>query len=243
MAVSGFITGKRAVVTGGARPDGIGWATAEALVSGGYQVVVTGATDDEVAASPGHESITAAVLDVRDDVAVSTFFAGLERLDALVTCAGAASAQREFTAEGFATIVDINLTGTMRCCLAAQSLLASSGGTIVTVGSMYSIFGSGVVPGYSASKGGVVQLTRSLAVAWGPKIRVNAVLPGWIRTSMGQASLDDEASGARILQRTPAERFGAPDDLAQVIGFLCSPASAFVTGAVIPVDGGYHCSG
>jgi len=160
----------------------------------------------------------------------------------LVACAGAAQGESEFTPEGFADVLNVNLTGTMRCCIAARPRLTSTGGAIVTVGSMYSLFGSAAVPAYSASKGGVVQLTKSLAVAWGPQVRVNCVLPGWIRTSMGKRSVDGTGAEA-ILARTPAARFGAPDDLAQVIRFLCSQQSRFVTGAVIPVDGGYHCSG
>lgn len=234
---------KHAVVTGGARPDGIGWASAIALAEDGYSVVVTGATDEEVNGALEHPFIVARRLDVRDDGAIGAFFSELTRLDALITCAGAAGRQAEFTADGFANIVDINLTGTMRCCLAARSLLDQTQGSIVTVGSLYSLFGSGVVPAYSASKGGVVQLTKSLAVAWGPKIRVNAVLPGWIQTAMGRGATQDEAVRAGILARTPAGRLGEPDDLAQVVRFLCSPGSRYVTGAIIPVDGGYNCSG
>lgn len=232
-----------AVITGAARPDGIGWASAIALAQDGYEVVVTGATDEEVKSAPQHPAIRACRLDVRDDQAVATLFGEFERLDALVTCAGAASGQTEFTAEGFANILDINLSGTMRCCLGARALLDQSNGAIVTIGSIYSIFGSGAVPAYSASKGGVVQLTKSLAVAWGPKIRVNAVLPGWIRTAMGKASVESESTGPTILSRTPAARFGEPRDIADVVRFLCSPGSRFMSGAVIPVDGGYHCSG
>jgi len=234
---------KRAVVTGGARPDGIGYASALRLAEDGYAVVVTGATDAEVSQAAAHHAIVARQLDVRDDAAVDAFFAQFDRLDALVACAGAAGRNAEFTPEGFNNTVDINLTGTMRCCLAAHPLLEQAEGAIVTVGSMYSIFGSAVVPAYSASKGGVVQLTKSLAVAWGPKIRVNAVLPGWIQTSMGRNATQEESYRSSILGRTPAGRLGDPDDLAQVIRFLCSDGSRFVTGAVIPVDGGYSCSG
>ena len=233
---------KLAVVTGAARPDGIGWAVALALADDGFSVIVTGATEDEVRGAPKHRQISARPLDVRDDASISSLFKDVERLDALVTCAGAARSKAEFTPEGFADVVDVNLTGTMRCCLAAHSMLAAAGGAIVTIGSMYSLFGSAMVPAYSASKGGVVQLTKSLAVAWGPQVRVNAVLPGWIRTSMDKASVDG-SGGAAILARTPAGRFGAPDDVAQVVRFLCSPLSRFVSGAVIPADGGYHCSG
>ena len=234
---------KCAVVTGGARPDGIGWASAVALAKDGYSVVVTGATDEEVQGAPEHPSIVARQLDVRNNDAITALFGELVRLDALITCAGAAGRDTEFTPEGFANIVDINLNGTMNCCLAARPLLDAAQGAIVTIGSMYSIFGSGIVPAYSASKGGVIQLTRSLAVAWGPKIRVNAVLPGWIQTAMGRNATKEDVARTAIIKRTPAGRLGDPDDLAEVIRFLCAPGSRFVTGAIIPVDGGYHCSG
>ena len=235
-------TRKVAIVTGAARPDGIGWATALALADDGFAVIVTGSTEGEVRGAAEHRQISARHLDVRDDTSIAALFSDVDRLDALVACAGVARRETEFTPEGFADVVDVNLTGTMRCCLAAHPLLTATGGAIVTIGSMYSLFGNGTVPAYSASKGGVVQLTKSLAVAWGPQVRVNAVLPGWIRTAMGRGSVDG-AGGAAILARTPAGRFGAPDDVAQVVRFLCSPHSRFVTGAVIPADGGYHCSG
>lgn len=234
---------RKAIITGAARLDGIGWATALALVQDGFEVVVTGATAGEVQEAPNHPAITARQLDVRDDEAVGGFFQEFARLDALITCAGAADGQGEFTSEGFERVIDINLVGTMRCCIHARAALERTNGAIVTIGSLYSIFGSGVVPAYSASKAGVVQLTKSLAVAWGPKIRVNAVLPGWIRTAMGKTSIEGDASGPAILSRTPAGRFGEPADVAEPIRFLCSSASRFMTGAVFPVDGGYHCSG
>lgn len=234
---------RRATITGGARPNGIGWASACALAEDGYEVVVTGATEEEVERAPHHPSIDARLLDVTDDDAVTAFFAEFDRLDALVTCAGLADPGREFTPEGFVRTIDVNLNGTMRCCLAARPLLAPRKGAIVTIGSMYSIFGSPHVPGYTASKGGCVQLTKSLATAWGPDIRINAVLPGWIKTSMGQSVRDDPVLSAAILERTPAGRFGEPDELAHVIRFLCSPSASFLTGTAIPVDGGYSCSG
>ena len=233
----------KAVITGGARPDGIGWATALAFAAKGYDVLVTGATEAEVAGADNHPHITAHVLDVRDDEAVRAIFNGLDRLDALVNCAGAADPQAEYTADGFARIVDINLTGTHRCCLAARELLAASKGSIVNVGSIYSTFGSGITPGYSASKGAVVQLTRSLAVAWGPDIRVNAVAPGWIRTGMAASVFDDQAWAAKLMERLPLSRFGIPSELADPIVFLCSPEARYISGVLLPVDGGYIVQG
>jgi NAD(P)-dependent dehydrogenase (short-subunit alcohol dehydrogenase family) len=108
---------------------------------------------------------------------------------------------------------------------------------------MYAIFGSPITPGYSASKGGIVQLTKSLAVAWAPDIRVNAVAPGWIRTGMARPVWEDPTWSAVLCQRTPMGRFGEPDELADPIRFLCSDAARFVTGVTLPVDGGYSCAG
>jgi len=108
---------------------------------------------------------------------------------------------------------------------------------------MYAIFGSAIAPAYSASKGGVVQLTKSLAVAWAPDVRVNAVAPGWIRTGMARPVWEDPAWAGAISSRTPMGRFGEPAELAEPIRFLCSPAARFVTGVTLPVDGGYSCAG
>lgn len=234
---------RQAVITGGAKPDGIGWATALAFARRGYDVIVTGATQAEVDGAASHESIRAAVLDVRDDAAVVEFFARIERIDALVNGAGAADSPNEYSPEGFARIVDINLNGTQRCCVAARAKLAEAKGAIVNIGSVYSTFGSARTPAYSASKGGLVLLTRSLALAWAPDIRVNAVAPGWIRTSMAQAVFSNPAWEAKLVERLPFGRFGDPSELADPIVFLCSHEARYITGVLLPVDGGYIVEG
>ena len=234
---------RQAVITGGARPDGIGWAAALALADAGYEVVVTGVSDQEVSGAASHAGISAKVLDVRNDGAVKAFFSEFDRIDALVNCAGAADPSSEFTPEGFARILDINLTGTQRCCLAARDLLAEAKGAIVNVGSLYSTFGSAGTPAYSASKGGIVQLTKSLAVAWAPDIRVNAVAPGWIQTGMAKPVFDNKQWADILLARLPMKRFGEPRDLADPILFLCSDAARYVNGVLLTVDGGYSCNG
>jgi NAD(P)-dependent dehydrogenase (short-subunit alcohol dehydrogenase family) len=128
----------------------------------------------------------------------------------------------------------------MRVCATARPLLAQRGGCIVNLASMLSFFGGALVPGYSASKGGIAQLTKSLALAYAREgIRVNAVAPGWIATPLTQALQDDEQRSRGVLERTPLGRWGQPEDVAQVAAFLCTPAASFMTGAIVPVDGGY----
>jgi NAD(P)-dependent dehydrogenase (short-subunit alcohol dehydrogenase family) len=228
-----------ALVTGGASPSGIGFAAARRLASDGFAVTVTGVSRSEVDTTPSSELIRSVVLDVCDAAAIERLMHGFDRLDAVVNCAGI-SCPDEFNSETFARTVDVNLVGTMRVCVAARRLLAKHEGTIVNIASMYAIFGSPNVPGYAASKGGVVQLTKSLAVAWArERIRVNAIAPGWIRTELTRPLWDTAAIGESIVARTPMGRWGEAEECAEVIGFLCSRQSGFVTGAMIPVDGGF----
>jgi len=128
----------------------------------------------------------------------------------------------------------------MRRRMAARPLLARSGGAIVNTSSMLAFFGGGLVSGYSASKGGVAQLTKSLAIASAAaKIRVNAIAPGWVATQLTQALQNDPGRSAAILARTPLGRWGEPVDIAGAVVFLCSRAASFITGAIMPVDGVY----
>ena len=229
---------KHSLITGGAR--GIGFGVAQAMLDAGYAVTVTGLTDEEVAAVPARENLKAAKLDVTSDADVAACISRLERLDALVNCAGIILRDgREFTIEGFQRVLNVNLTGTMRMCVAAKPLLDRKGGAIVNTASIWSFFGGGLVPAYSASKGGVVQLTKALAVAWAPKIRVNAVAPGWIETELTKAAQADPARSEAIVARTPFGRWGKPEDIGDAVVFLCSEGAGFITGSVLPVDGGY----
>jgi len=228
-----------ALVTGGTR--GIGAGAALALARAGYQVLATGLTEDEVAATPAHPAIRHARLDVTSDAEVAAIVAGCERIDALVNCAGMIQrGGKEFEIEAFRLTVEVNLTGTMRMCLAAKEKLAASKGAIVNTASMLTFHGSAYAPGYSASKGGVGQLTKSLAAAWATDgIRVNAVAPGWIATELTRPLVEDAARSAPILSRTPMNRWGEPGDVGGAVLFLLSDAARFITGAILPVDGGY----
>lgn len=228
-----------AIVTGGTR--GIGEGISRALAAHGYAVIACGLTEAECDAFSPHPAITTRVLDVTQDASVAALFAGLDGLDLLVNCAGIIQrGGKEFEIEAFRLTLEVNLTGTMRCCLAARPLLAQRGGSIVNTASMLTFQGSPFVPGYSASKGGVGQLTKSLAAAWAPEgIRVNAVAPGWIETDLTRPLVQDPARSAPILDRTPMKRWGQPEDIGGAVVFLASDAARFITGTILPVDGGY----
>ncbi|HSS13012.1 MAG TPA: SDR family oxidoreductase, partial [Rhizomicrobium sp.] len=175
-----------------------------------------------------------------NDADVAACTTHLARLDALVNCAGIILRDgEEFTVAGFQKVIDVNLTGTMRMCVAAKPLLEKQGGAIVNTASVWSFFGGGLVPAYTASKGGVAQLTKALAVAWAPNIRVNAIAPGWVETELTKAARADTARSDVIIARTPLGRWGRPDDIGGAVVFLCSDGAGFITGTVLPVDGGY----
>ena len=231
------ISGKSALVTGGT--SGIGAAIANRFFEAGCRVVAAGLPEEKPSPTL-NDKVAVAPLNVSDPESIRRLVADFDDLDFLVNAAGIIRRNAEYEVDNFQKVIDVNLVGSMRMCLACRPLLAKTGGAIVNVASMYSFFGAGQAPGYSASKGGVAQLTKSLAVGWAPdSIRVNAVAPGWIATPLTQVLRDDSARYAAVIERTPLKRWGQPDDIAGAVIFLCSPAAAFITGVVLPVDGGY----
>jgi 2-dehydro-3-deoxy-D-gluconate 5-dehydrogenase len=249
------LKGKVAVVTGG--NGGIGLGMARGLASVGARVVIAArnaeksrAAVDELARH-GNDPIAIAV-DVADERSVASLVEDTVtrcgRLDILVNNAGTnvRKPPQDYTLAEWHHVIDTNLTSAFLCARAAYApMQRAGGGKIINIGSMMSIFGGWFAGPYGASKGGLVQLTKSLAVAWArDRIQVNAVLPGWIDTELTRnARRQVDGLHEAVLKRTPAGRWGVIDDFAGVAVFLASPASDFITGAVITVDGGYSVQG
>jgi len=232
--------GFHAVVVGGA--GDIGAAISTLFLDLGATVSATGV--DQAALDRSHlqprEGLTLTALDVTSDAAVEAFAAGQARCDALVNCAGILARDKEFEIATFQKVLDVNLTGTFRTCTAFRPLLAAAKGSIVNIASMNATLALPRIPAYCASKGGVVMLTKALALAWaGEGIRVNAVAPGYIETAINEAGRQDEAHRNRIAERTAFKRWGQPDEVAGAVAFLCMPASRYATGTVVAVDGGF----
>jgi NAD(P)-dependent dehydrogenase (short-subunit alcohol dehydrogenase family) len=211
------------------------------MADAGYEVTATGLTDEQVAAVPRRQHLSAVKLDVTSADSVAAVLEPFRELTALINCAGIIfRGGAEYDMANFQKVIDVNLTGTMRMCVGARAKLAAVRGSIINTASMLSYFGGPLIPAYTASKGGVAQLTKALAVAWAPEgIRVNAIAPGWIATELTRGLVEDEGRSAAILQRTPMQRWGEPGDVAGAAVFLCSQAARFITGAILPVDGGY----
>jgi 2-dehydro-3-deoxy-D-gluconate 5-dehydrogenase len=245
------LTGRVALVTGG--NGGIGLGMARGMAEAGAAIAIAGRNQpkSEVAAAElAKLGVKTAVVsgNVTDEAEcrklVEETVARLGRLDILVNNAGIniRKPAHELALAEWKEVLDTNLTSAFVCSQAAyQPMKQAGGGKIVNIGSMLSIFGAGFAPAYGASKGGVVQLTKALASGWAKdNIQVNAVLPGWIDTELTRAAREEvKGLNALVLMRTPAGRWGVPADLAGIAVFLASRASDFITGAAIPVDGGY----
>ncbi len=227
--------GKRALVAGATQ--GIGAVIANQLAEMGAEVTALGLGLGDGTLVP---KVDVRQADVTSAESLADALQGIDQLDIVFNCAGIIQRGAEHDLEVFEKVLAVNLTGTMRVCTATRERLKARGGCIVNTASMLSFFGGGLVPGYSASKGGVAQLTKSLAIAYAPDgIRVNAVAPGWIDTPLTKPLQNDPARSGPILARTPLGRWGKPDDVARAAVFLCTPAASFMTGVILPVDGGY----
>jgi len=240
-----------AVVTGG--NGGIGLGMARGLGQAGAAVVVAARNDEKsLAAVEELETIGVKAISIRVDVTdssscrtmVEEVMRRFGRLDVLVNNAGTNIRRQpqDYTIDEWRTVIDTNLTSAMLCCQLAYPLMVKGGaGKIINIGSMMSIFGASFTAAYAASKGGIVQLTKALATAWAKdNIQVNAVLPGWIDTELTRRARGEiDGLHERVVARTPAGRWGTPDDHAGIAIFLATAASDFVTGSTITIDGGY----
>jgi 2-deoxy-D-gluconate 3-dehydrogenase len=242
------LTRRVALVTGG--NGGIGRGIAVGLARAGAAVAIAARDEAKTAAVVAEiESLGRECLGIRCDVtdraqvdgAVAATVARFGSLTVLVNNAGIARGgpPESMAEETWHLVLDTNLTANFRFAQAAHpAMLAAGGGKVINIGSEFALFGSGAVLPYSASKGGVIQLTKSLAVAWARhNIQVNAIIPGWFTTDMTNP-IEGERR-AEIVRRTPARRFGEPEELAGAAVFLASRASDFVTGQSLVVDGGY----
>ena len=246
------LQGKVAVVTGG--NGGIGLGIARGLAQAGAAIAVVGrnAEKNRAAIDGIQRDFGVRAVAVPTDVTFEADAAEmvratakqLGRVDILVNNAGIniRKPPQEVTVDEWHQVMDSNLTSVLICSKAAfAAMRETGGGKIVNIGSMTSIFGVPFAPAYAASKGGVVQLTKSLAIAWAQfNIQVNCILPGWIETDLtNRARQEVPGLYERVLARTPQGRWGKPDDLAGAAVFLASRASDFVTGVSLPVDAGY----
>jgi NAD(P)-dependent dehydrogenase (short-subunit alcohol dehydrogenase family) len=229
--------GGRVVVIGASRA-GIGAAIARDFQAAGAEVTITGIEDGPDAAD--RDRFAYARLDVTDTATVRAFAASLPAIDVLVNCAAITVRGEEMDPDFFAHVVNVNLMGSFRCAEAFHGKLAARGGSVINIASMYARFGSPRNPAYGASKAAVEQLTKSLAIAWaGDGIRVNAVAPGFIVTEQSARARTDPTFVAAVEARTPMRRWGRPEDISGAVLFLASPLAGFMTGACLPVDGGY----
>jgi 2-deoxy-D-gluconate 3-dehydrogenase len=249
------LSGRVAVVTGG--NGGIGLGMAKGMAEAGAAIVVAGRDAAKNAAAVKElqglgAKASAIPVDVLKEESCRALIAdtlkSFGRLDILVNNAGINIRKQpeQYTLAEWHTVLDSNLTSAFLCSHAAYPAMKKAGaGKIVNIGSMMSIFGAAFATAYAASKGGMVQMTKAMATAWAKdNVQVNAILPGWIDTALTRRARQEVPPlHDSVLKRTPAGRWGVPDDFAGIAVFLAAPASDFVTGAAITVDGGYSVQG
>ena len=238
--VSFDFSDRTVLITGGT--SGIGRGFAEGFRQAGARVLVTGTRSADT--YEGLEGLEHRRLLVHDAEAVTALAGELDVVDVVINNAGTLTREpSELEPEGFNKTIAVNLTGAFQVCHAFKPHLSRSSGSIINIASMMSYFGSRQMPGYSASKGAIVQLTKSLAIAWaGDDIRVNAIAPGWIESNMTRSMVENPERSDPIVARTAMGRWGVPDDCTGAALFLASDAAAFITGATLNVDGGYSIS-
>ena len=224
--------------------SGIGLATACGFAALGAQAEAIGSSETKIAAARNDaqaSGIRFHRLDVRDSNAVATWMRDRPQIDVLINAQGIARPGDEWSEPEFLNVMDVNLNSAFRLTMSALPQLEASRGSVINIASMLSFLADAEVPAYTASKTGILGLTRALAHRFGAKgIRVNAIAPGYHRTDMTRALWENPADEARISQRSALKRWGTVDDLVGAAVFLSSDAAAFITGIVLPVDGGYH---
>jgi NAD(P)-dependent dehydrogenase (short-subunit alcohol dehydrogenase family) len=230
-------SGRRVVVVGASR-GGIGASIADAFKQCGANVTITGIESEPIESDRG--KYVYFQLDVAEPDAVQRFADEVGALDILVNCAGMGRRDQEYEPATFKRVMETNLYGLLYLSNSFKPALTKSKGSILAIASMYAAFGSPRIPAYGASKAGVSQMTKSLAIAFAAEsVRVNAIAPGFIATEQTARVRADETHYRRVLERSPMNRWGEPGDIAGAALFLASPAAEFITGVTLPVDGGY----
>ena len=241
MAYTIDLTGKVALITGGA--SGIGYAIAEGFKEAGAEVIVTAKSDESLEkcnVETKFGSIRKYKLDVTNDISIEKIFEEIDDLHILVNNAGIVKRGLEYRIEHFADVINTNLMGVMRMSHEALPKLALTHGNIINIASMFSFFGSPMSPGYTASKTGLVGLTKSLANGWSQyHVRANAIAPGYIETKLTKLLQEEEEQREKITERTAMKRWGVPEDIAGAAVYLASDRASYTTGTTITVDGGY----
>ncbi|WP_448581933.1 SDR family NAD(P)-dependent oxidoreductase [Thermaurantiacus sp.] len=228
--------GKRVLVTGGSQ--GIGLACARAFAASGAEVTITGTRPSAADYAEDLSRFTYREADFATPGSASALIEATGPLDVLVNNAGTGRGD-EYSPHGFRAVLEVNLASVMDLCLAAHAGLKARGGAIVNMGSLSSFLALRETPAYTASKAGLLGLTRALADKWAPDgIRVNMVAPGFIRTRMTEMQRSDADYEKRLLKAVPQRRWGEPEEVAQCVLFLASPRAPYVTGQSIAIDGG-----